>query len=140
MPPEPTPTWTRQHLLERGWTDQALRRARGAGTLVQVRRGVYAPPPPGLGERAQHLRLVRATLPRLHPDAVVSHASAAAFHGLPLQAGWLDRVHVTRTAGGHGRRRGPVRLISAPLTDDEVVVRDGVRLTSLARTAADLGP
>nr|NLI48884.1 type IV toxin-antitoxin system AbiEi family antitoxin domain-containing protein [Propionibacterium sp.] len=138
MPQEPTPIWPRRQLIERGWTDQTLRRAKATGELVQVRRGCYAPPPIGLDDRAQHLQLVRATLPGLHPDAVVSHASAAALHGLPLQAGWLGRVRVTRTDGGHGRRRGPVHLVNAPLDAEEVVELDGVRVTSLARTAADL--
>lgn len=137
--PEITPIlWTHRHLLDRGWTDAGLRHARSTGELVQVRHGVYAAPHGAEDERARHLLLIRATLPFLHPDAVVSHASAAAVHGLPLRSEWLTRVRVTRADGGHGRRRGAVHLTRAPLAPEDVVDVAGIRVTSLARTAADL--
>jgi len=69
---------------------------------------------------------------------VVSHTSAAAVHGLPLQAAWLTRVRVTRPDGAHGRRRGVLHLTNATLAAVDVTEVDGVRVTSLARTAADL--
>ncbi len=136
--PDTTPLWTHRHLLDRGWSEPGLRRARDTGAIDHVRHGVYAPPAGDLDDRARHLRLIRATLPGVHCDAVISHGSAAVLHGLPVQAHWLSRVRVTRPAGGHGRRRGAVHLTTATLAEGEIVELDGMRVTSLARTVTDL--
>ncbi|MFI8565673.1 hypothetical protein ACIGGF_03820 [Rhodococcus sp. NPDC078407] len=72
------------------------------------------------------------------PDAVVSHVSAAIFHGLDVWNADLSRVHITRNrARGGGRSSGLRSLHTSPYTDEEVVDIDGVRVTALARTVAD---
>ncbi|RDI22512.1 hypothetical protein DEU38_11378 [Rhodococcus sp. AG1013] len=86
----------------------------------------------------RHRELIRATLPGLNPDAVVSHQSAAVLHGLSLWDIPLDRVHVTRNRTGGGRRTRHLHSHSAPLLDGDVIVRDGIQLTSVVRTVADL--
>ncbi|QIH99608.1 hypothetical protein BH92_06755 [Rhodococcoides fascians A21d2] len=72
------------------------------------------------------------------PDAVVSHVSAAVFHGLDVWNADLSRVHITRNRARGGGRSSAVRsLHTSPYTDEEVTTFDGVRVTGLARTVAD---
>src|SRR4051794_7387929 len=56
--------FTRRDALALGETDQSLRAALRAGTLVRVRHGVYAPAwrVDGLDDRARHLLLARAAV------------------------------------------------------------------------------
>ncbi|OZE34263.1 MULTISPECIES: hypothetical protein [unclassified Rhodococcus (in: high G+C Gram-positive bacteria)] len=71
-------------------------------------------------------------------DAVVSHVSAAVFHGLDVWNADLSRVHITRNRARGGGRSSAVRAVhTSPYTDEEVVDFDGVRVTALARTVAD---
>jgi predicted transcriptional regulator of viral defense system len=72
-------------LRTQGYDARDVRRLRQRGDLVQLRRGAYA------REQARersvdqaHRDLIRATIPQLRDDAVVSHASAAVLHGLPV--------------------------------------------------------
>ena len=72
------------------------------------------------------------------PDAVVSHVSAAIFHGLDVWNADLSRVHITRNRARGGGRSSAVRAVhTSPYTDEEVATFDGVRVTGLARTVAD---
>ncbi|HEV7469342.1 MAG TPA: hypothetical protein VGO23_06115 [Pseudonocardia sp.] len=71
--------------------------------------------------------------------AVVSHVSAAVLHGLPVWGVPLDRVHVTRARRGGARTGRDLCVHSALLDPSEVVVRDGIAVTSVARTLVDLG-
>lgn len=68
---------------------------------------------------------------------MLSHQSAASLHRLPLLKGELDSVHLLsgKTRGGHKRGR---RHIHAGTPGDSTTVTDGVRVTSLARTAVDV--
>ena len=69
---------------------------------------------------------------------MVSHASAAVLHGMQLWRVPLGRVQVTRAVASGGRVHRAVRVRTAPLADDEVVVLGGVVVTSAARTVVDL--
>ena len=137
------PVLTRQ-LVAAGYSHREVAGLTRDGQLVRLRRGAYARPGPadgpedrtGFDEAERHLMLVAATLPLVSADAVVSHRSAAALHGLPTFSG-LDQVALTRSSGS-GKRRGYLHLHVAPLPADEVEVRDGVRVTTLARTVVDL--
>lgn len=127
----------RRELSERdGIGEQGIRSRIRSRELVRVRRGVYRDAEdPGVDGR--HRQLVRATTPLLGPHSVLSHASAALLHGLPVEAGLLDRVWVIRSAS-HGGTSGVVAASDAHLTAEEVVECDGLRLTSVARTVVDL--
>jgi hypothetical protein len=85
-----------------------------------------------------HRYLIRATIPQLREDAVVSHASAAVLHGLPVWSRAIDRVHVTRNRSGGGKRRSLVQAHASPLGEEDVVTIDGLHVTSLSRTVIDL--
>lgn len=132
-------TFTRAQLAQRGVTDSDIRRLVGEGSLARVRRGDYLDtstrPVPQFEDR--HRILVQATWPRLH-SGVLSHHSAAALHGLPLPSHDLGRVHVTRVGDAGGVRRASVQVHRARLDDVEVTEVDGLPVTTLERTAADL--
>jgi hypothetical protein len=134
------PPHLRPHLLARGYSSEEVQRARRAGDLVTVRRGAYL----SRGDERLHLPearhevLVRATAPTLAPGTVVSHVSAAVLHGLAVWAIPLDHVHVTRCERSNGRVGSVVHRHVAPLDASEVTTIDGVLVTNLARTVADL--
>lgn len=107
------------------------------GTLIRVRRGVYAP-----AERWRDLApwdryLARVHAVRLtHPDAVFSHESAAALLGGPV-IGDPQVVHVLVGTADTSRFGGGVRTHRSG-TDRDILVADGFAITSLADTAIDL--
>lgn len=109
-----------------------------SGELLHLRRGTYAEPDAVADAVARHRALVLATLPLLAPDAVVSHASAAVLHRLPLLDAPPARVQVTRPTARAGKNRGGVHQHAAGLAGGELVFLDGVSTTSLARTVVDL--
>jgi hypothetical protein len=128
----------RPHLLTAGFSDDEVRRLVRTGRLTPVRRGVYVQSGMPEDVLARHVLHVLAAAGELARDAVVSHASAAVLHGLPIWGVPLERVHVTRPRRGGGRRGALVHVHPAPLGPDEVVTIAGLRVTSLARTVADL--
>lgn len=137
--PTPTPL-LRPRLLAAGMTDDELRRARRRGELVVVAPGVYADPTDPMLRRPErrHRLRVTAALPRAAPDAVVSHVSAAVLHGLPIWDQPLDVVHMTRARRTSGGRTGRLHVHTTPLEPDEIVEVDGIRVTSVPRTLADV--
>ena len=136
----PAALLARHDLLAAGVTERELRRSLRAGEMAVVRPGAYV----AAGDerlrdaQARHALLVAATVARLHPDAVVSHVSAAVLHGLPVWGIPLDRVHATRARRSGARRGGVAHLHAAALDGDEIVVVGGVPVTSPARTLVDL--
>lgn len=59
-------------------------------------------------------------------------------HGLPLQFDDPGDVHLTVAPRARGGRRSGYHMHVAPLPAEDVVEVNGLRVTSLARTAADL--
>lgn len=126
-------------LTEQGYSYAEIARKARRAELVRVRRGAYADPPESeLRPRAMHLRLLAATLGQSSPDAVVSHVSAAALHGLPIWTEHLGRVHLTRDRAGQGKVRRYVQIHGARLAPSDIVDVEGFRVTSVARTVVDL--
>ena len=130
----------RPALLAAGVTDDELQRLRAQGRLTALRPGAYVPSAdPRLADAAAaHVLAVRAAVPALSGDAVVSHVSAAVVHGLTLWDVPLRRVHVTRDRRSGGRCTDVLHVHSAALAADEVVGVDGIVVTSVERTLADL--
>ena len=117
----------------RGSTSGLSRQRLRTPRLRRESRDVYV-----LAERRHTPDLAVQAAPVGVPDAVVSHATAAAWLGLP---GPRDRrVHLTRSrAAGVSARRGVVTHRST-LPETHVVVHRDVRVTSPARTWLDLAP
>jgi hypothetical protein len=128
----------RPQLLAAGVTDGELRALRRRGELCTVRPGAYLHGRRPETASGQHLVAVRAATARLGAGSVVSHTSAAVVHGLPLWSVRLERVHATRSRASGARRNGVLHLHAADLEADEVTVVDGLVVTSVARTLADL--
>jgi hypothetical protein len=130
----------RPELLADGWSDDDLARLRSSGDLDRVRRGAYVLAADERLRRGEsrHALAAQAALLQLSPGTVASHVSAAVLHGLPVWGLRLHRVHVSRhgTSGGHRRRSLHVHV--TPLDDDEITEVDGVPVTTVGRTLADL--
>jgi len=122
-----------------GYTADEVRRMLRSGALTTLRRGVYVEGAQPDDPVARHALLVRAALTALDGSAVASHVSAAVVHGLSVWGLPLDIVQVTRDRSRSGARCGTrVHVHSAPLTDAEIVVVDGIACTCVARTVVDL--
>lgn len=129
--------FTRELLDTEGLTIHELLKASREGEWDRLRRGAYVRGQE-TDERRRHLLLIAATLPQIRDGSVVSHASAAVLHGLPVPRQHLERVWVTREDGGHGRRGAVLHLRRCRLGPDEVTDVGGLPVTSLERTAIDL--
>lgn len=87
---------------------------------------------------ALHRLRLAAAVPRMGSTTVFARESAAVIHGLPLFGADLDRVHYLHTSGANGQSRRRVRAIKTPKVPPSTTVVDGMPVTTLARTAADL--
>lgn len=135
--------WDREQLRSHGWSDGRLDRAVARGDIVRIRRGLYGVTDP---ERvAQQLAIPydshRARLAgfarSLSGTAAFSHGSAARKLGLwdPFPRSAL--VHATEP-GRSGRTDGVLRVHGAALPAEHVAEVDGLRCTTVPRTAVDL--
>ena len=127
-------------LIEQGYSYAELTRLSRGAELMRVRRGAYATPAeePPIDPRVAHLQLLEATLGQSSSESVVSHASAAVLHGLPIAGDQLARIHLTRDRPGQGKVRRYVQVHGRPLEDGDIVEVAGLSVTSLARTVVDL--
>ena len=107
------------------------------GELTHLRRGSWSSKAAEDAE-AGHRQLIRATVPQISSDAVLSHVSAGLLYGLPLLNSRLDQVHWTRSRYGGGRSHPQIHVYAAPLAPHEIVRREGFKVTSLERTVVDL--
>lgn len=133
---------TRGQLKSTGISRDQVRRLVRQGRLVSVRRGVYALASAADADGAPEPALqVAAVLARCDSLVAASHRTAALLHGLDLIGKQpAEAVTVTRSPRGHGSRslRTGVTVHSAELPARHVIIKDGIRLTSVARTVADL--
>jgi very-short-patch-repair endonuclease/predicted transcriptional regulator of viral defense system len=123
---------TRVQLLDLGLSDDGILRRVRAGWLHRVHRGVYAVGRPTL---TTHGRFLAAVL-SCGPAAVLSHFAAAGLWRLLPERGL--RIDVTVPRGGERRRRGAVIVHRAALPAADGTVRDGIPVTTPARTLIDL--
>ena len=126
---------TRDELLVLGLSTDEIRSALDHRELVSLHRGVYS-----VGERstAALTGLRIHGVARQSPSMVLSHASAAVLHRIPLWRIDPDVVHLTaERRGPSGRPPGRV-VHAAALAADEVMQCSGLAVTSPARTLVDL--
>ena len=134
--------FTRAHALARGHTDGHIRARLHSGDWVTVAPGLYALAAgwaAAIGDPAAEARLRARAWQLRYPDAVASHETAAAIHGLvvpPSPPGvWLTRPP---SWGRAARWQQGVHLAAAGLPRRHVVVAGGARVTSVDRTLIDL--
>ncbi|WP_137843163.1 hypothetical protein [Microbacterium sp. 2FI] len=108
--------------------------------MTQVRRGWFmaATDAAELWPEGRHLAHVIAVTRDATGDAATSHVSAGVWWGLPLYRHTPTRVHVTTDAPQRISSGTDVIRHVAPLPASDVVIRHGIRTTSLARTVFDL--
>ena len=125
---------SRRQLLDAGLSSTTIDRMLAAGVLRVVHRSVYA---------LAHRRLERFGL---HHAATLAIGNLSAVSYWDAAGGWELRpaptgpVHVTLPGrGGREKRRG-ITLHRASLEHGDWMLRDGLRMTSPARTLLDLAP
>ena len=124
-------------LTRAGLDTRGIKGLQRDGALSRIRDGAYSERVES-DARLAHLQLIEATWPLLGNNAVLSHGSAGAVHGLPLWGSMLQRVSITRSDGGHGERSRNLHAWQWPLAAAEVTTRDDMRVTSIERTAVDV--
>lgn len=123
----------RRQLLDLGVGQRGIADRVRTGRLRRLHRGVYA-----VGHRALRVEAVwLAAVLASGPGAVLSHRSAAALWELRGDASNFVEVTV---GGRNGRRRSPGFRVHRPvrLGPADVTVRDGIPVTTVARTLLDL--
>ncbi|GAA3956145.1 hypothetical protein [Gordonia caeni] len=128
-----------------GITDDELGAAVKRSELVRLTRGVFmvAPPEteaqtPTVREEEYRLRCIAAATSARTGEALLSHTSAAALHGLPLLTPDRGTVHLTRRRHGGGSVRDGRHRHPGPVPAEDVVEIDGLAVTSLRRTVLDV--
>jgi very-short-patch-repair endonuclease len=122
---------TTAQLHEAGVSRGAVDRAVAAGRLHRVHTGVFAV---GHVAPSMHAGWMGAVL-SCGDGAALSHRSATTLFGIRRAQG--PRIDVT-VPSRNGRERRDVRIHRSPLTAAEVTTRDGIRVTTVARTIADV--
>jgi very-short-patch-repair endonuclease len=122
----------RRQLLDLGLSAQAIQHRIEKGRLHRIERGVYAVGRPALN---RHGRWMAAVL-GCGSGAALSYGSAAALWGFERERRGAIEVSVPIPTP---RRHGDVLVYRRPnLRRAEVVVRDGIPVTSLVRTFIDV--
>jgi hypothetical protein len=119
-------------LIELGMSKHTIGRWVRSGRLHRLHRGVYAVGHPRLTPEGRFLAAVLAC----GPGAALSHESAAVLWGLRQPRG--PRIDVTVPTRGGRSRRGVLITHRSTLEPEEVTVKDGIPVTSAARTVLDL--
>lgn len=122
-------------LLDLGFTRSAISRLAALGWLRRLHQGVFALGHDKLMPDGHRLAAVLSAGPR----AVASHVTAAAIWELRGESGGVRHVSVPAPLSG-ARSTAKVRVHRPRVLDPrECTVRNGIPVTSLARTLVDLG-
>jgi very-short-patch-repair endonuclease len=120
---------TREQLLALGLGHGAIDHRVACGRLHPVQRGVYAVGHQVLSRRGRWMAAVLAA----GPGAVLSHRSAAALWGI-----WGTQRAKPEVIVARRRRLSGIDTHRIALPDDEITTRDGIPVTTPARTLLDL--
>jgi very-short-patch-repair endonuclease/predicted transcriptional regulator of viral defense system len=123
---------SRSQLVELGLSDRAVARRVAAGRLHRLHHGVYAVGHTVLGPRGRWMAAVLAC----GRGAVLSHAAAGALWELRTSEATI--IDVTVPGSGGRRRRKGTRVHRARSLDGQTTIKDGIPVTSPARTILDL--
>lgn len=123
---------SRAQLVSCGLSPRAVDRWAAAGRLRRLHPGVFAVGHAILVPDGRRLAAVLAC----GPSAVLSFGDAGAVWGLCRSWGSLFHVTVPPTNARSGQRPG-IHVHVSPLRPDEMVIRDGIPVTSVARTLLD---
>lgn len=122
-----------------GFTDSVLARLVQRGRIERTARGVYRVPYLTPGRFAQYREAVLwATANRGPENVALSHSTALAVYGLSDANPHL--IHLTVPKSARLRRQKPkvVVLHRGTLTPEDISTHEGIPLTTISRTVADL--
>jgi len=134
------PTFELSRHARRTGTERSLARRKKSGDLVRVRQGVYiaAASWASLTADSRFRAEVFAAAEVVRPGTQFAGDSAAALLRIPTLGPWPTRVEVLGHRATGGRSSSGVHRRAAP-DDPHPLEVNGVAVTSLARTAVDLG-
>jgi len=123
-----------------GENPNALTRAVRRNELARIAPGSYMSRQhwDALNEIQRTTQRARAASERWKSAPVFSHWTAAAIHGIPLIGAWPTRIHVIVERDSSVRSRGEIVRHAVGVDPDDVVLIDGMLVTSVARTVLDL--
>ena len=133
--PLPEPLLRRSFTLSESDACGVSRKRTRASDLRTVSRGIRVP----VGVEQSLAQRIRPYLALL-PDAVVSDATAAKLHGIPLPPGTASEelLHLTRPCSSSGIQRKGILGHRRRLEAAEIGLAEGIPVTSIARTWIDL--
>lgn len=131
-------TTYRTHELMMAGIDARQIRSGAHDVGTQIRHGGYQLGAPPRDHLERHQSLIATTWPLLGDDAVLSHFSAGLQWQLPVDRKHLERVHITRGRRSGGRTTPNLHVHVRSLPEQDLTEFNGYRVTSLARSAADL--
>lgn len=135
--------WRTDELTDLGYGSRSIKSLVGSGSLVRLRYGCYIRASvweaQSAGVRSRQLIYAHAHGTRTTSTGqfAYSHTSAARLHCLYL---WkVDHlIHLLQRVNPSSERHGrDVKCHTRPFSDDEILTLNGLRVTSLERTAAD---
>lgn len=137
---DPGVVWLRSDALAIGYHDREIARLVRGRVWHRIRRGAYTSGETwaSLDRDGRHALTVRAVLLQARAEVAVSHVSALPEYGAPTWGLSLDTVHLTRPDQHAGRHERGVQQHVGLLLPEDLVTRNGVRVTSPTRTALDV--
>ena len=131
--------WLRRDALAEGYSDRAIAKLVKTREWHRVRRGAYTSGRlwETLSPEDRHRVLCRAVLLTVHPSSVLTHVSSGIEWGAETWGFDLDEVHLTRTDGKCGRKEAGLVHHRGRLSEAEVVLLNGVRVSAAARSVAE---
>ena len=133
--------FSRAQAIDCGETDRSLDIAVRDGSIVRLRRGIYAPTDivEACDGSGRHLLLARAALATQRGGVALTGASAAVLHGFALHDVDLRAVHLVRLDEGSARSEaGIVHHAVRRSVDDDLGVYQGLLAVSPARTVWEI--
>ena len=133
----PNGLFLRREALDFSYRDEDLLAARRAGVIHRVRHGAYVPAETWNGlDEIGRFRLRGQAVCLTHDNRIaLSHASAAAEHGLRLWEVDLSHVHVVRLDGACGRRQRDVIYHEDSWSPDDLYAKDELLLLGPEQSA-----
>ncbi|MBO3662017.1 hypothetical protein [Microbacterium stercoris] len=129
---------TLRELELRGSSPDAVRREIGARRLVRVRRGHFAASAEWDAQFVEGRQRARSrAYAAMSPSTVFAFETAASHHALPLFRVKEERLHTVCTGRAASSTRNVLRHRTL-LPESDIVVIDGIRVSSLSRTVSDM--
>lgn len=130
----------RRAYVEAGYTDRALARMVGDGTLARARRGAYVAGSVwrDLDEAGRHSVRARAALDQARAPVALSHVSGLLEYDTPVWGLDLSVVHLTRRDGRIGRQEAGIRQHAGAIRPGDIVERNGLAVMCPQRLALEI--